>query len=80
MTSVILRMCHENVMGKQMIVTERWWRKFLLSQAAAFKDERPIKKTLTKYQYEGVTLDSRGTGTYVEQEKRTGKEGRSIQI
>jgi len=74
---IYLRLCTETANDWPMVVSERWWRKFLLSQAVAFKipldNAHPIS----------TSIDSRGSSTpheHLEQEQERRVEHRPIQV
>ena len=74
---IYLRLCTETANDLPMIVTERWWRKFLLSQAIAMKI--PVDKVLGPERI----LSTDGTGTAhvnLEQEQERRVQLRPIQV
>jgi hypothetical protein len=71
---IYLRLCTETANDLPMVVSERWWRKFLLSQAVAFKipldNAHPIS----------TSIDSRGSSTHGIVHEEASRDNRPIQV
>jgi hypothetical protein len=71
---VCLRLCTSEMNDKPVLVTERWWRNFLLSQAVAMHLPVHVKESLDNGTRTGAILstDERGSGTHgdIQQETR----------